>query len=341
MDTPVGYGGAALPHDSEPETGPEPGTLRAWAEWLDDPVSPAVIVEENDGKSHTTAGYLLRRVADALEATRDGQEGSGREVSARPEPEPTAGAAAFPPGISYEWVERTVVGNLRAAIIAHGPITKDMLSSAAKRVAGAITKSDRPACPHDSEDPPSAPAGEPTEAEWLAAHLQAVITPDPDGNPGLYDISFDNGTVLTGDQLRRVIEILRKSAAGDDEVATDSGVSKDAAAPSAKRGSEPSVTAAESSPPFALPVRVARDITWVLLDPTNQQVCWCEDRKRADFLAAAINAYRPDAAPPEPHDVRSRAPFGTLTDEERSRPAPPPRPVRRSDEREMRILRTG
>lgn len=53
------------------------------------------------------------------------------------------------------------------------------------------------------------PAEAPSEREWLAAHLEAVITPDPDGSPGLYDMSLENGTRLTGDQLRRVIAILR------------------------------------------------------------------------------------------------------------------------------------
>lgn len=56
---------------------------------------------------------------------------------------------------------------------------------------------------------PLGPEKEPLEPEWLAAHLEAVITPDPDGGPGLYDMAFENGTRLTADQLRRVIQILR------------------------------------------------------------------------------------------------------------------------------------
>ena len=43
-----------------------PETLRAWAEWFDNPnASPSM--EVRIGENHVTPGYLLRRVADALE----------------------------------------------------------------------------------------------------------------------------------------------------------------------------------------------------------------------------------------------------------------------------------
>lgn len=61
--------------------------------------------------------------------------------------------------------------------------------------------------------------GEPTEAQWLAAHLTAVIS-DEHGEP-LYDISFENGTSLTKEQIERVIkELLRAPTAGESEEPT-------------------------------------------------------------------------------------------------------------------------
>ena len=49
---------------------------------------------------------------------------------------------------------------------------------------------------------------EPTEAQWLAAHLKAVISDD-----GLYDVGFDNGTRLTKEQVERIIKELLRSRA--------------------------------------------------------------------------------------------------------------------------------
>jgi hypothetical protein len=37
------------------------------------------------------------------------------------------------------WVNKLVSGALRETIIAHGPITRDRIGSAAKRIAGRIT----------------------------------------------------------------------------------------------------------------------------------------------------------------------------------------------------------
>ena len=54
---------------------PTPELLEAWAEWFDNPnESPLVVVKPLHAvaKKHMTAGFLLRRVADAFRASRQG-----------------------------------------------------------------------------------------------------------------------------------------------------------------------------------------------------------------------------------------------------------------------------
>lgn len=55
---------------------PTPAALREWADWFDDPTNRAVILRELPRS--LMAGYLLRRIADEMEASRAAGESKDR-----------------------------------------------------------------------------------------------------------------------------------------------------------------------------------------------------------------------------------------------------------------------
>jgi hypothetical protein len=54
----------------EARNAPTPEKLEEWAEWFDNPNEVGLVAVDpiNSGKKYLTAGYVLRRVADAFRA---------------------------------------------------------------------------------------------------------------------------------------------------------------------------------------------------------------------------------------------------------------------------------
>jgi hypothetical protein len=108
-----------------------------------------------------------------------------------------------------------------------------------------------------------------------------------------------------------ILARLRRSAAGDDEVATDSGGTGSAAAPLPGQGAEPSATAAESSLPFVWERSLDSLVDW---EPIEAR--WycpaCNAMLRVDgSCPRCSDAAISDAAPPEPmgHVVLEATPW--------------------------------